>query len=193
MSESLIDRIRELALSPTEQTRFRSLFAGRPIPPPVAEAVVNAAERALGFALPALLREYYTQIGNGGFGPGLGIIGLPGGWTSDYGSIVDIYELVKADSVPPGTDWQAGLLPFCEWGCNTYWCVDCIDNLNPVAVLEDGDALGQDYTLPQFFEMWLNGVDLYNYGDKVSRLRVGTDPKTGEPIIIKRRRRNRPG
>src|SRR5690242_3913384 len=36
-------------------------------------------ERRLGFTLPALLKRLYAEIGNGGFGPGYGLIGLTNG------------------------------------------------------------------------------------------------------------------
>ena len=45
---------------------------------PTSLAVVEAAEQSLGFYLPHLLREIYTQVGNGGFGPGYGIDGTRG-------------------------------------------------------------------------------------------------------------------
>jgi len=43
-----------------------------------AEAV-NAAEQAVGFPFPCLLRRLWTEVGNGGFGPGYGLLGLEGG------------------------------------------------------------------------------------------------------------------
>ena len=36
-------------------------------------------ERELGFKLPPLLRALYQQLGNGGFGPGYGLVGASGG------------------------------------------------------------------------------------------------------------------
>ena len=42
-----------------------------PLIPPTSLAVVEAAEQSLGFYLPHLLREIYTQVGNGGLGPAM--------------------------------------------------------------------------------------------------------------------------
>lgn len=41
---------------------------------------IQETEQQLGFPLPPLLRLLYTEIANGGFGPGLGIVGTPGGF-----------------------------------------------------------------------------------------------------------------
>ena len=42
----------------------------------VSDAEIAEAERRLGFQLPELLRELYTCVGDGGFGPGYGFLGL---------------------------------------------------------------------------------------------------------------------
>jgi hypothetical protein len=47
------------------------------IAPPATVAEVDAAEVALGFAIPPLLRRLYTEVGNGGFGPNYGLEGVP--------------------------------------------------------------------------------------------------------------------
>lgn len=43
---------------------------------PVSESVVADVEQPLGFPFPSLLRQPYTEVGNGGFGPDGGIFGL---------------------------------------------------------------------------------------------------------------------
>jgi hypothetical protein len=63
----------------------------------------------LGFPLPPLLRELYTQVGNGGFGPGYGIFGLEGGYIdpdiiNDFqgGTLVEWYFSFRGtdDNIP---------------------------------------------------------------------------------------------
>jgi len=44
--------------------------------PPVSMKELADAEKRLGFGLPNVLREIYLQIGNGGFGPGFGLLAL---------------------------------------------------------------------------------------------------------------------
>ena len=48
--------------------------------PPATEDQIQETEQQLGFPLPPLLRLLYTEIANGGFGPGFGIAGTPGGF-----------------------------------------------------------------------------------------------------------------
>ena len=56
----------------------------------------------LGFHLPPLLRELYTQVANGGFGPGYGILGLEGGFADPMitmgdqgGTLLDWYHAYR--------------------------------------------------------------------------------------------------
>jgi|SRR5579863_3603352 len=91
MADDLIARIRARADDP-------------PFPTVSASAVADA-ERRLGFGLPSFLAQVYQEVGNGGFGPGSGVIGLPGGFPSDGGkSIVELYVVVvpRDDSGIPG-------------------------------------------------------------------------------------------
>jgi hypothetical protein len=78
----LVERVRTRIQDPSLTTsmdaftpRRRGLF------PPTTMAVVDAAETKMGLGFPPLLRELYTHVGNGGFGPGYGIFGLEGGYT----------------------------------------------------------------------------------------------------------------
>jgi hypothetical protein len=45
--------------------------------PPATEAEVVAAEQVLDFGLPPLLRQIYTEVSNGRFGPAYGLYGVP--------------------------------------------------------------------------------------------------------------------
>ena len=63
--------------------------------PPATEQQIKATEKQLGFPLPPLLRLLYTQIANGGFGPGYGITGATDGYRgvdAPYGSIAQQYH-----------------------------------------------------------------------------------------------------
>jgi hypothetical protein len=125
---------------------------------PVLEKVLREAEKELGFSMPTLLRACYLSIGNGGFGPGLGLIGLEGGYTSDHGTLVEAYLSLKS-AMP---NWKNGLLPFCEWGCNMYSCVDCTDPAQRIYFLEEGKVdRNRSYTLTEFFQSWINGKVLF--------------------------------
>ena len=69
-----------------------------PLPAAATESQLADAERRLGFALPPLLRRLYAEVANGGFGPGSGILGVAGGWTTDHRQTVeDLYrEMLEA-------------------------------------------------------------------------------------------------
>src|SRR4026207_99320 len=60
--------------------------------PPVSLDELELAEKRLGFQLPSLLRSLYLQIGNGGFGPGHGLLGLNDKGARNYHmNLVDWY------------------------------------------------------------------------------------------------------
>lgn len=83
------------------------------------------AEKSLGFSLPKLLRRIYAEVGNGGFGPGYGLLGVgSGGAKDDLGNdLVQGYQsrLTKA-SGEPGWDWPVGWVPVTSWGGGSFSC-----------------------------------------------------------------------
>ncbi len=99
--------------------------AARALPEPATAAALDAAEARLGVALPPVLRRLYLEVANGGFGPGSGIIGIRGGWTTDHGrSIEDLYEeMGDSTTENPRWVWPAGLVPFVDHG-GAFGCVD---------------------------------------------------------------------
>lgn len=88
-------------------------------------AAVSSDEMRLGFALPSLLKRIYAEVGNGGFGPGYGLIGLTNGAPDDTGRTNPaIYEEFRSSDE---LNWPNGLLPICHWGCAIVSCIDCTD------------------------------------------------------------------
>lgn len=129
-------------------------------------------ERQLGFTLPPLLKRIYVEIGNGGFGPGYGLIGLTNGAPDDTGKTApEIYSSLQGG---PGDDpnwkWPHGLLPICHWGCAILSCVDCQDPnfrmriFDPNAY-EEGDWADSFFEESNGFGIWIrewaSGVDLW--------------------------------
>ena len=78
-----------------------------PLPPPATAEQVAEAEAALGFELPAGLRQLYLEIGNGGFGPGDGLYSL----TDIAGQYADMTDEPFG---PQGQPWPANLLAICH-------------------------------------------------------------------------------
>jgi hypothetical protein len=146
--------------------------------PPLAAATPEAvaeAERALGYPLPRLLRRLYLEIGNGGFGPGYGILGLRGGLTDDLGDTAleayrRFHSLRREASVPHS------LLPICNWGCAIYSLVDCgtadghmwACDPNPGV---DDDVFREPVTLAEWLRRWVDG--------RLHQPALFEDPETG--------------
>lgn len=141
---------------------------------PASSTAIAAAEKSLDFALPVLLRRLLCEVGNGGFGPGHGLLGVAGGATDEHGSsLVDLYDGLSATHPDdPGWRWPQQLVPICPWGDSTYSCVDCSV---PEAQLVTYDANGyrpgsdlghfltrQDESLESWLRAWTEGVDLWN-------------------------------
>src|SRR5262245_6769676 len=124
MSEVLINALCARARDPatrTDQAAVLASAARRPVNP----ITLERAEAALGRSLPTLLRAAYLKVGDGGFGPGYGLLPLfADGNTSGDESVVDIYRAFSStDPEDPAWIWPAHLVPFCDWGCAIRSCV----------------------------------------------------------------------
>ncbi|HZD00174.1 MAG TPA: SMI1/KNR4 family protein [Actinomycetes bacterium] len=99
---------------------------------PASPAAVEEAEGLLGRRLPWLLRRLYLEVGNGGFGPGYGILGVRGGHPEIPGdeyhhTAVDLYRQARSGSFTAWGSMPAALLPVCYWGCGIHSLIDCAD------------------------------------------------------------------
>ncbi len=100
---STIDRVRARIKDPSLTTSSARFSRGRVrVFPPVSALVLEASEARLEFRLPPLLRGLYTQVANGGFGPGYGILGLEGGYADtmitmgeEGGTLLDWYRAYR--------------------------------------------------------------------------------------------------
>jgi hypothetical protein len=128
--------------------------------PPAAEGALQRTESLLGFSIPPLLRELYANVANGGFGPGYGIIGVQGGRVSNLGTLEQTYDEIVKGAKYLGLEWPLSVLPFCEWGCNIFSCINCADPRYPIIQSQECRIYAQDYTLEEFFRMWLDGIDI---------------------------------
>jgi hypothetical protein len=141
------------------------------IAPPATLAEVDAAEAALGFAIPPLLRRLYSEVGNGGFGPNYGLEGVPTippvPGTAD---IVALYEMYCCEPPPehPAHVWPRGLVPLISGGCLYMECVDFLHTPHAVVMFDGNDC---DWERPvieslrpvagsleERLEAWLAGV-----------------------------------
>lgn len=150
---------------------------------PATDEQLAATEAALGFPLPPVLSELYSELANGGFGPAYGLRGAIGGF-SGTGTIVEQYKWTLDGMQPVElasyTDqwtesdgqrfltlardlWPTRLLPLCEWGCGIEICLDCIDGqILRVAPVQDGYCFTfQAASLEEWLQQWMRG-DLYH-------------------------------
>ncbi len=202
MAEDLISRIRARADDP--RTRTDNVDIALTLRFPAVSAIDLAlSERRLGFRLPSFLAEVYQQVGNGGFGPGYGLIGLPGGFAHDEAkSIVELYESYNVTRTEdPSWQWPDSLVPICDWGCAIFSCVDC--HSSSIITFDPGEqpegapitlAFAQSHpNVAAWFEDWVNGVKLWDKmferdpaGDMVI-----TNPFTRKPVVVHKKRLRR--
>jgi hypothetical protein len=171
MDESLIQTIKSHAM---EAARAASGTDGLPtkVFPTVDAQQIAEAERALGFVLPELLKALYLRVGNGGYGPGYGIVGLPGGATDDMGrNLVDLYNAYFPENPDdPHWRWPPALLPLAHLGCAMYACLDCSAPDAPVVWFEpnphvDGEPWSDSFipltsSVTEWLRAWLADKDL---------------------------------
>lgn len=107
----------------------RAADPARLAPPASVDAVV-AAEQRIGFRMPTVLRRLYLEVGNGGFGPYIGVLGVgDNGVRGDDGDIVSEYASFSSD---PNHSHPAGVVPILDWGCAIWSLVDFRDPSGPM-------------------------------------------------------------
>lgn len=171
LMNTLLQSIRQRASKPSTQIDIGQ-FSLPAIAPPLTAQGLSSAERQLGFAIPTLLAQIYTGVGNGGFGPGYGLLGLQGGALDDLGhDAITLYCLYRqTDPTDPDWAWPVGLLPICHWGCAIYSCVDCAQADSPVRVFDPNAHNGawtrcfipHKNSLESWLSAWVSGVSLWD-------------------------------
>jgi hypothetical protein len=71
-----------------------------PLFPPCSEVELTEAERSMGLHLPRLLKLVYANVGDGGFGPGAGLLGLASGYHLDGHHRLDVRIRRRVRTVP---------------------------------------------------------------------------------------------
>jgi hypothetical protein len=171
---------------------FRKLgYTPRALFPVASRRDVLKAEADLGFALPPLITRLFLEVGNGIAGFAYDVMGLQGGCASDSGTLVEAYLSLRAGVEYQTGPWKVGMLPFCNWGCAIYSCVDCADASYPVFTYEDAGVWPEGYSLPEFFQMWLKGKVLFSQENVEVVTQEGTNPFTGKKMTISGRRRRK--
>lgn len=153
------------------------------IAPPATLASIANDEQTLGFALPPLLKQLYLTIGNGGWGPSYGLLGLIGSEDEDSRTAVSEYMARRGSTLSeissdPSWHWPERMLPICDWGCAIFSCIDCSKPKFAMMAFDPGhhkdggdwsDAFfSEDLTFEGWIELWVEGHDLWQrlYGPK---------------------------
>jgi hypothetical protein len=133
--------------------------------PQVAAKALQAAERAIGLKLPELLRAIYLKVGNGGFGPEYGIVGIKGGAKLDGYTLETCYQMMlKLEKENAVWRWPERLLPVANYGCGMWSCVDCDYQKLPMVLWDpnnlDADLDGAEARLNWGNAFWDQGLSL---------------------------------
>lgn len=149
---------------------------------PVATAMeLRDAEATMELTLPSALRRLYTEVANGGFGPGLGILGVADGYRGDQGTLEQTYRGLRRFTDPSrvmerddpawglaSEQWPWYMVQFCNFGDGHAWYIDARDG----RILFAGPhfvAEGVTYntwfqleapSLITWLDEWMAGVDL---------------------------------
>jgi hypothetical protein len=173
MSDSLLLAIQRRARDASAATDNAGL--SNSIARPVAdEQALARAEQSIGQRLPSFLRSVYREVGDGGFGPGYGLLPLLSlGKETREDSVVALYNaFCSVDPEDPAWRWPSTLVPFCDWGCAIRSCVDCSSDEGAVVTFDpNSHELGQPTesalvqthsTLRGWFSDWIDGVTIWD-------------------------------
>ncbi len=184
---SLIALIQSRATNPELRTdevlRGGGFSSGR-----LDESVIAEAERRLGLRLPLTLRAVYREIGNGGFGPGYGLLPLIADTRSaKVETVVDLYSgLRRSDPDDPAWCWPDRWVPFCDWGCAIRSCVDCTSSYERVFTF-DPHARQPNHNMSAAFAATHSNLDAWFLdcvsGAKIWELMFEPDPDRANEII----------
>ena len=178
--DEVIERLRVRRANPVDRIDMKTL----PVPPPYAAvplSVVDASERALGVTFPVLLRRVYSEVGNGGFGPGAGLLGLVGGHPdADGRTLVERYQSLR------GVGWREGLLPLFDWGDGTWSAADTRTLTGGIVTADESGFTKTAFELGSWFLAWTEGTDLHSEIYEIEDATI-VNPFTRKSMAIKRR------
>src|SRR5262245_22651106 len=168
--DALIERLRERIREDRPSTDLPIEPPTLPRPP-LGEQDILRAERELGCPLLELVRQLYSRVADGGYGPGYGIYPLldaDGGCT-----VVGSYQAFAAarEEGDPAGPWPERLLEFCGWGCNSFSAIDCarlacpVIRFDPDRWTDEGGLAGclvpESDALAEWLTAWLDGEQLW--------------------------------
>lgn len=170
----LVERLRSLKRW-FRRPRVKVAFP-QTVRPVATEAEVADAERRLGKDFPELLRRIFLEVGNGGFGPGYGLLGVGSGMKTPLGD--DLVGTYKRLSYANGPYWPKDHVPVIDWGGGSFSLIDFssgrinrfVPDIHGVGDPSGNELLEEADTLKDYLRLWLEGADL-SRPKSLSRLR----------------------
>lgn len=163
----LISRVKHRASNASTRTD-EALDFPTEIGPKITDKEIAAIEAELELELPSTIRRIYTEIGDGGFGPGYGFLKMRGSGRFSDLSVVELYkEFREEDPTDPSWIWPKDLLLVTHWGCGIMTGVNCLTGrvavYDPNSYQSDlSDSLFfQNCDIDEWLEKWCDGVNLW--------------------------------
>lgn len=139
--------------------------------PVLNDADVAQVKEELGRELSPFLKSLYCTIGNGGFGPAYGLLGLHYGPKNEDGlNAIDLYHSFRApDPDDPHWIWPEDYIPLVHLGCAMFLCAHISDAEASVIWFEPNPhEYAQPWTdsffplrvnLAGLLDAWMNGEE----------------------------------
>ena len=174
--DQLIAAIQQRASNPATRTDFAERWH-RELGPPASADAIEVAGREMGCHFHQLHARLFKEIGNGGFGPGDGLIGIPGGsLDAQERSVIELRQGLFSDHEM----LQMSVVPLCDWGCGIWSCVDC--ETGAILSISEFGLRDLEQGLQSWFEDWTSGVNLWDRMVVVNELRM-EHPRTRKWVV----------
>ncbi len=154
----LIDILRaRVAERPTDSTRATEASLPASLSEPEFEEILST----LPMTASALFQTLYTQVADGGFGPGSGLLSFSA-VAAEAGDMTlpTLYRNFSHEN-----EWPKTLLPVVDWGCGIWTCIEFDEDRERggrLFTLCHEGLFRTQYTLQSWLEAWLQGVSIWH-------------------------------
>jgi hypothetical protein len=176
--DQLIAAIRRRASNPATRIDFADRRQ-RELGPPASANAIEAAGREMGCHFHQLHGRLFKEVGNGGFGPGDGLIGIPGGsLDAAERSVIELRQGLFSDHEKLQ---MPSVVPLCDWGGGIWSCVDC--ETGAILSMSEFGLRDLEQGLHSWFEDWTSGVNLWERMVVVDEIRM-QQPRTRQWVTV---------